>query len=932
MTEGRRRSRFAPATAAATPDAVALENDGIYLAPFRVAALRSRATLERPERQRLEWETLRKTINGVVNRSNKSNAADCVVDLLNVNLVRGMGLLVRSLMRAQVVSHNFSPVYAAVVAAINTRLPELGDVLLARLIAQLKRGMEERDRGTCIASVRFVAHLYNQSVVDALLPLEIMNVLAATPTNDSIELVVLLMKECGAMLTDAEPRMVDDLFQMMRTAVQEGDVQNRVQYVVEGLMKLRRENFADFPTMPPGLDLIPDEDRIIHSVSFADDADHDTQSELEIFAVEKNWEEAEMRYAEFRLQVLGEDDNLLFEGNDAANLSTVVEPESNSDADDAAAPAVEPLEVSKFSAKKAPVKDMTEEELISFRRKVYLRIMSAASYEECAHKLAGFMRSHRGHEGELCNMILECCSQERTFMRYYGLLGQQFCFLSRVYVERFEDAFAAHYATIHRYDSRKIRNMANFYAFVLCADAIPWGIFGIIRMTEEETTSSSRIFLKYILLEMSQTLTMPRFAERLKDERLKPFLSGLFPTDSPANTRFSINFFTAIGLGPLTDEMREHLKISTRAANLASAAVAAAQNANDNDDDTDSSSLSDSSSSSVLSSSSSVLSDDDVAGGGRRGREAHYDRKRVQATRSPSPRKSKQPRQDEARGCTGRTQSDRGPQWNQEPRRVNGSGGRGRGGSRGRSMVIPARVNEAAEAGGGRGRGLIRTVPAWFAEGETSGAGPSVPHRGQSRRPVTSPNPRRGGFRSRSRIPPRFRDRSSPRNPSPPPRRYRDRSFSPPRLNRAHDRSLSPPYGSPNGNSSPRRRDRSSSPRRRDRIVLPARHDRSLSPLRRDRSVSPSRRERSVSPSRRDRSYSPRRRTRDRSHSPTKRTRSPSATSPRSGGRLNSQSPTPMRRRSPTNSKSRSRTPLRYRNRRRSESPPLARARSSPRR
>ena len=33
---------------------------------------------------------------------------------------------------------------------------------------------------------------------------------------------------------------------------------------------------------------------------------------------------------------------------------------------------------------------------------------------------------------------------------------------------------------------------------------------------------------------------------------LSMFFEGLFPRDSPKNTRFAINFFTAIGLGGLT--------------------------------------------------------------------------------------------------------------------------------------------------------------------------------------------------------------------------------------------------------------------------------------------------------------------------------------------------------------------------------------------
>ena len=47
---------------------------------------------------------------------------------------------------------------------------------------------------------------------------------------------------------------------------------------------------------------------------------------------------------------------------------------------------------------------------------------------------------------------------------------------------------------------------------------------------------------------------------RIKDPTLDEAFKGLFPRDNPRNTRFSINFFTLIGLGPLTDDLREHLK------------------------------------------------------------------------------------------------------------------------------------------------------------------------------------------------------------------------------------------------------------------------------------------------------------------------------------------------------------------------------------
>ena len=35
---------------------------------------------------------------------------------------------------------------------------------------------------------------------------------------------------------------------------------------------------------------------------------------------------------------------------------------------------------------------------------------------------------------------------------------------------------------------------------------------------------------------------------------------SIFPRDNPKNTRFSINFFTSIGLGGITENSREYLK------------------------------------------------------------------------------------------------------------------------------------------------------------------------------------------------------------------------------------------------------------------------------------------------------------------------------------------------------------------------------------
>lgn len=71
-------------------------------------------------------------------------------------------------------------------------------------------------------------------------------------------------------------------------------------------------------------------------------------------------------------------------------------------------------------------------------------------------------------------------------------------------------------------------------------------------LSEEDTTSSSRIFVKILMLEMCETLGLEQLKLRFNDEYLRPHYAGLFPTDNPKNMRFAINYFTSIGLGGLT--------------------------------------------------------------------------------------------------------------------------------------------------------------------------------------------------------------------------------------------------------------------------------------------------------------------------------------------------------------------------------------------
>lgn len=173
-------------------------------------------------------------------------------------------------------------------------------------------------------------------------------------------------------------------------------------------------------------------------------------------------------------------------------------------------------------------------------------------------------------------MVIECCSQERTYSKFYGLIGERFAKLNRLWTELFEDCFRTYYDTIHRYETNRLRNIARFFGHQLATDALGWHVMSIVHVNEEETTSSSRIFVKILFQDLAECMGMKKLQERLRDPFLQDSFTGLFPKDNPRNTRFSINYFTSIGMGGVTDDMREHLKNSI-AAQLAIAPPPAAK-------------------------------------------------------------------------------------------------------------------------------------------------------------------------------------------------------------------------------------------------------------------------------------------------------------------------------------------------------------------
>jgi pre-mRNA-splicing factor CWC22 len=512
---------------------------GVYIPPFKLARmmeeLRQKDDHQSTEYQRMMWEMLRKSINGIINKINISNIQNIIYEIFNENLLRGKGLLVRGLIKAQMASPNFTHVYAALIAVINTKLPDIGELVIKRYIIQFQKAYKRNNKIVCMATTKMLAHLVNQEVVQETLAFEILFLFLENPTEDSVEMACDFMIECGQILSDKNPPLTHSIFERFRGILHEGEIDKRIQYTIENLFAVRKTNFKDHPTILPELDLVNDEDKNIHQIGLDDELYG--EEAIDLFKYDPNYDENENLWLEMKSEILGDQPG-------------AQEGEVREDAQEQ----LEELQVDENEG----IKDLNEVDLQKLRRTIYLTIISSIDFQECCHKLLK-LNMREGQEMELVSMIIQCCIQERTYLRFYGLLAERFSLIKEVYKQNFETQFEAQYLKIHRLETNKLRNLAKLFAHLLYTDAIDWAVFKCIKLTEEDTTSSSRIFIKIIFQELAEHMGLDKLNDRLQDPSQREKFLGIFPRDNPKNTRFSINFFTSIGLGALTENLREFL-------------------------------------------------------------------------------------------------------------------------------------------------------------------------------------------------------------------------------------------------------------------------------------------------------------------------------------------------------------------------------------
>ena len=538
--------------------------------------------------QRNAWRRLHRHITSVVNKATESTVAETALALMRENIVRGRGVLVSALMRAQHANPKLSLVLASLVSVLNRHFPAIGMLLIVRLVHSWRRAHRRRDGAMVQSAGQFLSALYMLRVVEADIVLQLLIAYIGNPerTDLDIQRAVTLIEDTYQLL-DIERRadlyvtVLGEFRQLLQSGKHSESTLAQVRAMFTKVQAWQRsKKIVDF--VPQSLQLVDPDEQERHAIGLEDALALSPEDELDRFHIDPRFDEVEAQYDESRMAILGPDwQSLLPEA--AAEADGESDPGDPQDRDDGdgTKPKAEHASTNRRNADNVQSKvdafeaeyedkrlldlsaDDAEREL---RKSIFVHLRSSATADEAAHNI--MLHTFKpGRELVIGFMIVECAAKEVTEGERYAFIAQRLCRTRVSFQVTFEKIFAIEYKRAEETLMVHLQHTASIEAHLLRTDSIDWGRtwskYNIL-----EASSSQRVYLQHVLQRVASMIGGTELRQRLRSERLAKFVGGLFPT-SPAEASRAYNLYVAmevpsLGQGLLADDAMSRLRKRNR--------------------------------------------------------------------------------------------------------------------------------------------------------------------------------------------------------------------------------------------------------------------------------------------------------------------------------------------------------------------------------
>lgn len=465
--------------------------------------------------QQTEWEESKKYINEVLHEIRRENLVECFKKLSNVNLLRCTGLFT-SIVLSNQCKVDKATVYAGLITLINEFVPSVGYLCAREAALRLIDGVRREDKQVYFNMASLLAFLIKDEVVTESIAFAVIYYLLERCETDDIVLICTLLSLLGKQLREYDIDSEEDIFEKLRKIYQDQRTDKLAFDALERIFDMRR---LGYQRQVSNINL-PEINNNTHDVVLHLKSDSPSY-ELEAFQLEADPSELNIRY-----------DGII---------------------DDIAA---------KYSMKETDipvVQDRTDSTNVAFKKKIYLIVKGSLSGDEAAHKLLK-LRIKDDEKVNVAEILIKSCAQESTYSKFYGIIVERLCAVHKSWVASFTELFKDNYTNAASYEPSNIRNIGKLWGHALATNCIDFSVFEIVHMNERESNAANRVFLKFIFQELVADIGIVEVERRFSEPKMTPFFANIFPKEDKDDIMFSINYFTAIGLGALTDSMRERLE------------------------------------------------------------------------------------------------------------------------------------------------------------------------------------------------------------------------------------------------------------------------------------------------------------------------------------------------------------------------------------
>lgn len=470
--------------------------------------------------QRENWEMIKSHVSSIISTLTMDNLQESYKGLFQVNIVLGRNIICENVIDFTLKKQNnrLLPALSALITLLNSDIPEIGETLAKELMLMFVKQFNHEDYVSCENILKFLSILFLYDVIHEIVILQILLLLLE---KNSLQLVIAVMKVCGWKLAHVSKKTHDTIWEKLRYILQTQELPRMLRGSLEGLFEIRHKNYE---SGSQALLVLTPASYTVNTHSYIVNDEDEVNEELGNFEKCVNFDEITNIFNTLREKLL---------------ISN--EPDTN-----------------EGSNNQLKIHDMTSAADVEFKKKIYLVLKSSLSGDEAAHKLLK-LKIANNLKKSVVDIIIKSSLQESTFSKFYSILSERMITFHKSWQTAYNETFEQNYTQdIEDYETDQLRILGKFWGHLVSYEFLPMNCLTIIKLTEEESCPQGRIFIKFLFQELVNELGLSELQSRLSSSKLE----GMFPLEGDADhIRYSINFFTAIGLGLLTEEMRSRLTI-----------------------------------------------------------------------------------------------------------------------------------------------------------------------------------------------------------------------------------------------------------------------------------------------------------------------------------------------------------------------------------